>query len=229
MVKDKKTMKSFTNYEEVIANSIIESCCFYLHDTLKKKSNKNSAQEDRSMSIRGLYQLVWHMFKLNGIKRDYPSIKTHLHRCLMSKFLEPNLKSLVDSYLRQNSLIDDKTENTNMSLSSVTPTKEKTKRALSQQETESCDRDSNYSNSPKAGSEMLDFSTLLEENSTFEETYKTFEQNRPYSDNISTSSYKEISTDNDDKRSLAKTSTGCGSNIVADNLHYLDGQLERLA
>jgi len=96
--KSKVGIKPFTNYEDVIVSSIVDSCCYYLNDTLKRKSEKKDAKNDKCVSVRGLYQLVWQMFKLNGIDRDYPSIKTHLHRCLKSKFLEPSINKMVDSY-----------------------------------------------------------------------------------------------------------------------------------
>lgn len=69
-----KKIMPFTNYEEVLATTIVKSCCYYLYDTLERN---NDCETERRNGIRGLYQVVWKLFKLNGVERDYPSIKTH--------------------------------------------------------------------------------------------------------------------------------------------------------
>jgi hypothetical protein len=94
-ISKSKKIVPFSNLEELLATSIIECACYYFYDSISRKSKDS---DKKGYGVRGLYQVVWKFFKLNNIDRDYPSIKTHLHRTLKEKFLEPHLEKLTKSW-----------------------------------------------------------------------------------------------------------------------------------
>ena len=212
--KSKVGIKPFTNYEDVIVSSIVDSCCYYLNDTLKRKSEKKDAKNDKCVSVRGLYQLVWQMFKLNGIDRDYPSIKTHLHRCLKSKFLEPSINKMVDSYKNNQ-----------------------------QPETQKNDFELDFENlptrcpTPEKESDDMQIETEVEKASQnqFLRWEKQVEQQNQEAETDCTNQISENASISDDSINVEKQNATfeseglTKSDIVMDNIHYLNGQLEKIA